>query len=1358
MKNFSGPLIRSVLKPATGLISIIFLSTFITSIQAQNINESVYIPKTDIKNFQPVDHDKIYEHIVTTEPCSITPVQKKIIVQFKGESIADIYKKGITKTGFEKEVQRVKVNQDHIFKLFESDITKTFKRGTSGGADFTIKPVLEQEYRKLYFGQAVKVDSMMIPEILQLPYVKNVYPDKVAELYLHESVSQINVDSIWNELECEGDGIRVGIIDTGIDYNHPALGEGFGSGYKVAGGYDFINEDNDPIDDNSHGTHVAGIIAGDNDSIRGVAPNATLYALKVLDAQGYGNFSDIMSAVEYSVDPDNNDNFSDKLDVVNMSLGGYPSEEDPLADAVENAVFLGVTYCIAAGNDGRWGIGSPGCSPSVITVGAVDKNDSIAYFSSLGPTTYTNLLKPDVVAPGIDIYSSIINGEYQKYNGTSMSCPHVTGVCALLKKLHPDWDPGMVKSSVMSTATDLGLFKTQQGAGLVNAYKAAQVNTFINKPVISFGENTLRNNAVWTSTRSIMIFNSSDSDLTYSFNIPNPVQGIDINFSDNNFIIASGYEYEVYVTITVENSLLETPPPQTHSGYIDIYSGSFMLSEGDKNYNINWYFVKGIKITVEIDDNYNLFVITNGVISANYGLYEAVPDKFMLPDGEYTVIAEFYESLYGNITEYPDFYYKIINKVIIKSISTDSDTVISVSNDDAVNRIVFATEDENGSHYTDNLLKWRVTGITINDSLHYELSNFTDPDPSLFFAFYFKHFSNNNIYSQNRTWAEEECVIKSFDTLYISNLNDNMKISVGETRLHLGEEYTFCHNATDPFYGFHTDFELTGNAKKYKMISFSDPEAEYRPEWAPKLYQKENDYKIGWSFMTIYLANEDPLKEFNIYMPSDEDPVDDHYYQFSLYRKIPSETDESYDVKSISSPLRCVNNSFYFGNENTPDKLYFNPGDTITYGKGIYYQRSVPNNNDYPEYCSIIIGIKNYGPFNEDEVLNFPIRKWTLYNEENTLIDSAEFQGFAFSDQEPGKYKVKTENPGLYTIYDMEGVNTLNMHFDLRNEDPDPPYLSSIYSIKTNGKQDCIFEKSDTVIFRFAVSDIDIFRNGDKIFKPVVNDSTSIMFKEHFSGEWTCASIDSISYDDETGIIYQAHFEDTNYDIAYLDLKISAADEAGNCMEQIWSPAVFIKDIIPPVAYDDEYSVIFSRSFRTPEPVTINDENGFGKYTELEAEIVDSTKYGHIVLYEDGYAAYRQSREYFAVDSFTYRVKNEKYKSNTATVKFNVQMPNALYNSHVDEEMNFSMLVYPNPAVDDINIHITSSGNEKVCITMYDLSGQKIAIIYNGYLNTGNNHIGWNLHSSPGINIKNGLYIIKVQGDSFTNNRKVTIL
>ncbi|MEY2193785.1 S8 family serine peptidase [Neobacillus sp. BF23-41] len=229
-----------------------------------------------------------------------------------------------------------------------------------------------KEYTFTFNGMALQLPKNKVDELRSLPGVKAVYPDQEYHADLANSVPLIGAPDVWSKHDQEnqgvtGKGVTVAVIDTGVDYDHPDLGVGFGPGHKVVGGYDFVNHDNDPIDDQGHGTHVAGIIAA-HGNVTGVAPDASITAFKVLNQDGLGNTSDIIAGIEASISPDN----PYPADVINMSLSGPGDGSDPISQASQNAVDAGVVVVAAAGNSGPgYGtIGAPAIAEGVLAVGA----------------------------------------------------------------------------------------------------------------------------------------------------------------------------------------------------------------------------------------------------------------------------------------------------------------------------------------------------------------------------------------------------------------------------------------------------------------------------------------------------------------------------------------------------------------------------------------------------------------------------------------------------------------------------------------------------------------------------------------------------------------------------------------------------------------------------------------------------------------------------------------------------------------------------------------------------------------------------------------------------------------------------
>ncbi|MDN7023863.1 PKD domain-containing protein [Methanoculleus sp. FWC-SCC1] len=269
-------------------------------------------------------------------------------------------------------------------------------------------------------------------------------------------VSRIGAPRVHTSVN--GDGVRIAVLDTGIDYTHPDLDENY------RGGYDFVGHDADPMDDNGHGTHCAGIIAAEDDGsgIVGVAPGAEVYAVKVLDKSGGGYISDVVAGIEWAIEND--------IQIISMSLGGN-SDSYAFRSACDAAYDAGVLIVAAAGNDGRYsGYGDtvdyPARYDSVIAVAATDRSDRRASWSSTGPDV-------ELAAPGVDIYSTYPGG-YKTISGTSMACPHVAGVAALLMEAQPGWGNAQVREHLAETADALGR-STWYGNGLVNAVEAVGI-------------------------------------------------------------------------------------------------------------------------------------------------------------------------------------------------------------------------------------------------------------------------------------------------------------------------------------------------------------------------------------------------------------------------------------------------------------------------------------------------------------------------------------------------------------------------------------------------------------------------------------------------------------------------------------------------------------------------------------------------------------------------------------------------------------------------------------------------------------------------------------------------------------------
>ena len=522
-----------------------------------------------------------------------------------------------------------------------------------------IESKIVDEYKNVFNGFSVDITEQEAFELKEISSVTNVYRNEEVKALLEESVNQINADELWKLKDDNGNlitgkGIIIGIIDTGVDYTHDDLGGCLGENCKVIEGYDFVNEDNDPMDDHGHGTHVAATAAG-NGILRGVAPDAKIVAYKVLDSDGSGSWNGVVRSIERSVDPNQDGDFSDHLDIISLSLGGSGDPDDPISKAIDNAVKEGVVAVIAAGNSGPYeqSIGSPGTAREAITVGAVEKCDTIADFSSRGPVVWENgiLLKPDLMAPGVEICAAQFDDwlddrvckddKHIAISGTSMATPHVSGAAALLLQSHPEWSPEIIKSALMSTSLDLGLSPIAQGAGRINVLEANDAEIATEPQSIAFEMLT----GQLGHTEAITIKNLINEELALQLEI---LELKDQNGNEQNFSSLNVSELNI-----VQGSSEDVGFKVMMEGPIEgFFTGKILVRSSSRDYTLPFIFEKISKLTVKaVSDNKKLhpsFMVHDEALSnvkyISFGddIADNLDDNsftFKVPSGRYTAYA-----------------------------------------------------------------------------------------------------------------------------------------------------------------------------------------------------------------------------------------------------------------------------------------------------------------------------------------------------------------------------------------------------------------------------------------------------------------------------------------------------------------------------------------------------------------------------------------------------------------------------------------------------------------------------------------------------------------------------------------------
>jgi subtilisin family serine protease len=583
----------------------------------------------------------------------------------------------------EKHVRKIEAGQSKVSRKIQKLIEKERGNKVTGNVVYTGANIKSGFY-KTFNGILVEdISDDEARNIRKIRGVEKVSPNFEVKVSLYDSVGLINADKLWDN-GFTGDGVSIAIIDTGVDYTHADLGGCLGDGCKVIGGYDFINNDDNPMDDHGHGTHVAATAAG-RGTLNGVAPDAKIYAYKVLSAGGSGNFNDIIASVERAVDPNNDGDLSDHVDIISMSLGGYCGSysencgpNDDISIAIDNAVKNGVVAVIAAGNDGpnKGTIGTPGTSREAITVGAACKPgqinnmggycpNEIARFSSRGPVEFKDgvLNKPDILAPGVMICaaqwdsawenSKCLDDEHTAISGTSMATPHVAGAAALLKQAHPDWNPYDIKSALLFSSKDLGFESYEQGTGFMNVQDANDEKLFFYPYSFNLGRIT----DTLPEPVNLTIKNDGDSVIDLSLSV------------DNNNIFIEKQQ------ISVEPGSVEGVLVSLKSILGDGYFTEFInISSQTHSYKLPFSYWMGSQIILDIksgiEPSTSHIAITNENITYADTQFNVVTGKsFYVTKGNYVVYA--LGDAYSNDVEY----------ILMDKIKVEQNSKVSVTLD-----------------------------------------------------------------------------------------------------------------------------------------------------------------------------------------------------------------------------------------------------------------------------------------------------------------------------------------------------------------------------------------------------------------------------------------------------------------------------------------------------------------------------------------------------------------------------------------------------------------------------------------------------------------------------------------------------
>ena len=529
------------------------------------------------------------------------------------EGVPHAVSKRVERTGSADVIVTMKLSFQRYFDKNDTASVRTSKRTQFDVAKSAIVAAMAggghiKRELPIISGLAITINASALKGLAHNPNVESIAPDIADRVYLDQSANTVNAPYAWGLADTSGkaitgQGVRIAIIDTGVDYMRTDLGGCLGTGCKVEGGWDFANNDANPMDDHGHGTHVAATAAGigmvGSTRLYGVAPGAHILAYKVCSSAGSCSSSNVIAAINRAVDPNNDGNPADHVDVISMSLGAncgtYSAScgpTDAQSNAVNNATAAGVVSAISAGNAGPTAstVGSPGTAATAVTVAAgcsphgdlstttrcpSGNNTPVASFSSRGPVVYngTDYKKPDITAPGVMICAARLSTAFStspdcfdsrhvRISGTSMAAPHIAGVLALLKQANPNYTPADIKNLVKSSATSFGSSVTynDQGAGLVNVQKAIPiVSQLSSSPTTwSFATDPTTKYSSKTQDFTLTPNVSTLSILTVGFASPNA--GITFTSNKTSVDLAGSATDSFSGTVQVDNDVVKAGP------------------------------------------------------------------------------------------------------------------------------------------------------------------------------------------------------------------------------------------------------------------------------------------------------------------------------------------------------------------------------------------------------------------------------------------------------------------------------------------------------------------------------------------------------------------------------------------------------------------------------------------------------------------------------------------------------------------------------------------------------------------------------------------------------------------------------
>ena len=1033
---------------------------------------------------------------------TIQTKEMDVIIQLKEDPLIRL--KGQKRGG----MAAAAADRRRVLNFFKGEVTQLdekFRRAKGLSARST-REVIKREFTHLLNGLAARVTREAVKEIEKLPRVKRVWRDEKVQVCLNQSVPLIGGDRVWSDLNTTGRGMIVAIVDTGIDYTHPDLGGCLGVGCKVIGGYDFVHGHPYPMDDHGHGTHVAGIVAA-NGYLKGVAPDAKLMAFKVLDQWGSGAMSDVIAAIERATDPDGNPETDDGAHIINLSLGGTGDPDDPVSQAVDNAVAAGVVVVVAAGNSGSGyeTIGSPGAARQALTVGAADKSDGLAWFSSRGPAPITYQIKPEVVAPGVGITSTVPAGicslcdpsGYRSLSGTSMATPHVAGTAALLLERFPTWTPKEVREALMERSLNLGSDVFTQGSGRIDAYASAATPTLGEPGNLSLGLDDLSQPTFWVQ-KTIQLTNLTSAPQSYQFMAEgNYPPGLTIQFAPSSLNLGPGETASFNFHLNADNLVL---PDASKIPYA--YEGAILAVGDGHTLRLPFAFIKSPILEVTLDEEPWLLTVHNQVDFGKDIFYPGLSRAILVPKGSYDVIALFKDAT---------------TRVVRENLEVTTKTRVNIAEREAAYPLTIIPIDQDGNPLT----LTRGMGMSV---FRHKASGFGGIISSWFPSTRFNFSTLSNAYL--------------FETTLFENRN-----SIG------GLAYTFHGYAREGITGPITFQNSPLDLKQVVTGHHPDPGASRIFSWQ-WLSSRPGPY------FSIEMARCDfsdpplttPFEEKAYYLPHPYPEFQLGYITKDVYRQPTSpcnfqEAEWLYKTPYLTAREEKQLDAFLWGEVETP--VFSTTSETLPSGVGPAFWSGQFKNHPVEVQLWPVWGTwlwlytRQMGEVSPQNPLPYELYQDGRLIQSGT-VRTAYLGGSPFwasiSLPSSGPYTLKIPYSN-YFVAGQQGSALMEASFDTGKPDPNPPHLLQFKVTKNGEATDILVAESGQVSFTVA-DDVSLKRVN--LFYDAGNGWEELALNNLAPGEYL-ADLPSLAKS------------------SFVSLKLSAEDASGNLLTYTMSPAVFSK-------------------------------------------------------------------------------------------------------------------------------------------------------------------------------------------------------